>query len=332
MIHAWAILVVVPCATFVLGDTLIVDKLVFSSTANETFVVPLGMSDERPDPACWFTAFLSVNSLDVKQDCIKNLNNDKDFTFTPPGRLFFHTAPSSQVSNPDFVLQSFECAEQNCNPGVAGGDDCKFDQSCSAFGVSTGDMVRQMRSDVRLQFKKNQWTVATAELPDYKISFNLTWIVDAIGVVPTAGTPSPGGVTPSPGGLTPRPGGAPQLDGTTMGEDTGPATMAAAPLDQTIMIVVVVGVVVLVIIVLAIVCVVVRARKALSALPRAATPHVPPAAPHYMHAAADFRRGLAVNEPLYADVHDVTAGYSATAAEFTKGVDRTSSYASIRDQ
>jgi hypothetical protein len=323
MIHAWAILVVVPCATIVLGDTLIVDKLVFSSTAKETFVVPF-VSDERPDPACWFTALLSVNSLDVKQDCIKNLNNDKDLTFTPPVRLFFHTAPSSQVSNPDFVLQSFECTEKNCRPGIAGGDDCRFDQSCTAFGFSTGDMVRQMTSDVRLQFKKNQWTLATAALPDYKISFNLTWIVDAIGVVPTAGTPSPVGLTPSPGGVTPRP-----LGATTA--TTTSATMAA-PLDQTIVIVVVVGVVVLVIIVLAIVCVVVRARKALSALPRAATPHVPPAAPHHMHAAADFRHGLAVNEPLYADVHDVTAGYSATAAEFTKGVDRTSSYASIRDQ
>jgi hypothetical protein len=263
------------------GDTLIVDKLVFSSTAKETFVVPF-VSDERPDPACWFTAFLSVNSLDVKQDCIKNLNNDKDLTFTPPGRLFFHTAPSSQVSNPDFVLQSFECAEQNCNPGVAGGDDCRFDQSCTAFGFSTGDMVRQMTSDVRLQFQKNKWTVAIAALPDYKISFNLTWIVDAVGVVPTAGTPSPGGVTTKPGGVTPgpggvttrpggvttspgdvtpSPGGAPQLDGTTMGEDTGPATVAAAP-DNTVTIVIasVVGLVVCLIIVLVIVYVVMRAK------------------------------------------------------------------------
>jgi hypothetical protein len=253
-----------------------VDKLVFSSTAKETFVAPFGLSDERPDPACWFTAFLSVNSLDVKQDCIKNLNNDKDLTFTPPGRVFFHTVPSSQVSNPDFVLQSFECAEQNCNPGVAGGDDCRFDQSCTAFTVTTGDMVRQMASDVRLQFKKNQWTLATAALPDYKISFNLTWIVDAVGFVPTAGTPSPGGVTtrpgdvtPSPGGVTTRPGdvtpspnGVPQLDGTTtMGDDAGPATMAAPP-DNTVTIVVasVVGLVVCLIIVLVIVYVVMRAK------------------------------------------------------------------------
>ena len=338
MIHALVVLALVPCTTFVLGDTLIVDKLVFSSTAKETFVAPFGFTDERPDPACWFTAFLSVNTLDVKQDCIKNLNNDKDLTFTPPIQVFFHVAPSSQVSNPEFVLQSFECAEQNCDPSVAGGDYCRFDQSCSALGYTTGDMVRQMASDVKLQFKKNQWTLAIAALPDYKISFNLTWIVDGIGAVPTTMTPNPGGVTPSPGGVTPRPGGVtPRPKGATT-TTTSTTTTAPAQLDQTVTIVIAVGVVVCLIIMLATIVVVVRARKVLSASPasaRAAVHHVPPhvttASTRYAQTAGDFRHGLDANKPHYTDVRDVTAGYSATAAEFTKGIDRTSNYSSIRD-
>jgi hypothetical protein len=256
-----------------------VSKLKFSSTVSDTYVLPT--SNDKPDPACWFTSYLSLKETATNYQCLKNINSNTPLTLS--GKIFSeeYTAPASGVV--EFVLD-LDCSEQNC-AGNFGGDDCRFDTDCGALGVRTSDMIREM-SVIRLAFTKGKSVVASAKLPHYTIDFTLSWVVQATTVSPTV-PPTPSPPTPLPTPLppgntfapTPPPTPLPPTtaspnvvastspDGLPLspGDDSLSPTVAApddAP-DNTVTIVicVVVGLVLCLLIVLAIIYVVVRSRQ-----------------------------------------------------------------------
>jgi hypothetical protein len=268
------------------GDLFEVSKLKFSSTVTDTYVLPT--SNDKPDPACWFTSYLSLKETATNYQCLKNINSDTPLTLS--GKLFSeeYAPPASGVV--EFVLD-LDCSEQNC-AGNFGGDDCRFDTDCGAFGVRTSDMIREM-SVIRLAFSKGKSVVVSAKLPHYTIDFSLSWVVQTPTPSPTP-PPTPAPPTPLPTPLppgntfapTPPPTPLPTPPPTPLlttanpnvvastppnglplspGDDSLAPTVAApdgAP-DNTVTIVicVVVGLVVCLLIVLAIIYVVVRSRQ-----------------------------------------------------------------------
>jgi hypothetical protein len=238
----------------------------FSSTVKDTFDLPTGNND-APDPACWFTSYLSLKETATVYDCIKNINTDKPLMLT--GKLFSesYAAPASGIA--EFVL-NLECAEQNC-AATFGGDDCRFDTGCGALGIKTSDMIREM-SEVRLRFMRGQSLNVSAALPHYTLDFLLKWEVAAATTtaaivqptgVPTAPGPTVSGVfTPVPGAPTSVPQSGLPLASESGSFDPTVSTPDGAPDNTvTIVIAVVVGLVVCLLIVLAIVYVVVRNRN-----------------------------------------------------------------------
>ncbi len=297
------------CSAFLLlvvgsafGDVFEVSKVSFSSTVKESFSIP-GESDTTPDPACTFEAFLSLEPTDVKSECIKNLNNgDKKLALS--GRLFIGTFTAGQVdavgeAGPELVLD-IDCSEQNCNPGLVGGDDCKFDTGCSLLGVSTKDGFREMNKAVKLQFQKNKSVIVAARLPSYTIEFNLSWVAEG-RAVPLLSTLPP---------LTPVPPDALPISGATQpsGSMHRPSPSANAGLDSTSIIVIVslAGVIAVSLIALAIVCIVVRFRPT--------QPAVAQRGGDEFVSARDWGK----DEPHtgYVGLDSKTPGYAATVADF----------------